>query len=421
MLNRPEKLALVPIPTWYGNAPELHMAGIPADVGAFAEALLFYDRLLVQVESERQLHCLLSWFTSSVDSDRFTKLLEEGSVQFIYFDWVATPVQRNDSDDYLLWNIVEEKPKGLNPDRLYKFKKRVIPLPSRYFSSSRKMRRFADVLHSSVVVVDVDSFGNGISVSRAWVEQQETHRLILQSLVDSLHSTGALEGCPKVEVTVEDLKRGKKRIHSNVSFDDIAKKLPVNSGFGKSVPLAIGTNLARLAWAAANNDTDLYVSNPMLTAANHLISEAVGEAGKVQSGLDVLSTEHSLPDIRMQVNSNEVSAEKILRLRTEVTEFRDWFHQTISEERSIDQAYANDVVNRYGISSRLQRSLEATVATGTTSAVGLATAQFDPAVCAIATSASAGVIHFELDLVKKLCGEWRPKIFGGRLRKATDG
>ena len=54
--------ALVPIESWCYNSPVLRANGSTVDLGLLAEALIYYDRVLINVANPLQFAEMLNWF-----------------------------------------------------------------------------------------------------------------------------------------------------------------------------------------------------------------------------------------------------------------------------------------------------------------------------------------------------------------------
>ena len=60
--------ALVPIEAWCFNSPEVRYKGNHIDVGLFAESLIYYDRILLNVGNPSQFAELIKWL---VENDNY--------------------------------------------------------------------------------------------------------------------------------------------------------------------------------------------------------------------------------------------------------------------------------------------------------------------------------------------------------------
>jgi hypothetical protein len=56
-------VAFLPVASGYFQSPELFARGRTVDTGLLAEALIFFDRVLVQVDNPHQFADLVSWLT----------------------------------------------------------------------------------------------------------------------------------------------------------------------------------------------------------------------------------------------------------------------------------------------------------------------------------------------------------------------
>ena len=77
---------LVPVETWAYSAPKLKGAGTNVDIGLFAEALLYYDRVLLNFTTQPQLADALRWLALQRGWFRRHKGLERVMNLGLYFE-----------------------------------------------------------------------------------------------------------------------------------------------------------------------------------------------------------------------------------------------------------------------------------------------------------------------------------------------
>ncbi|HWP93383.1 MAG TPA: hypothetical protein VNN20_14410 [Thermodesulfobacteriota bacterium] len=73
--------ALVPLESWCYNSPELRASGKSIDVGLLVEALIYYDRVIVNVGNQPQFAELLNWFIAQKKYNDFLALVNDGVIR----------------------------------------------------------------------------------------------------------------------------------------------------------------------------------------------------------------------------------------------------------------------------------------------------------------------------------------------------
>src|SRR5258706_14355631 len=93
---------LVPIETWCYNAPELASRGITVDLGQLAEALIYYEQVLLNVTTQPQLAAVLEWFIRQDRFNEFLALCRDGTLQIYEYSFATAPIYHAEKDTYIL-------------------------------------------------------------------------------------------------------------------------------------------------------------------------------------------------------------------------------------------------------------------------------------------------------------------------------
>lgn len=103
-------VALVPVAAGYFQSPELFARGRTVDTGLLAEALIFYDRVLVHVDNPHQFADFVSWLTQQgLKRSDLLRLLREGSIQIYNYAFTTNPhVEPANGFIYGLYNIRDQ-------------------------------------------------------------------------------------------------------------------------------------------------------------------------------------------------------------------------------------------------------------------------------------------------------------------------
>ena len=148
------KVALVPIESWCYNSPELLVSGQSIDLGLLAEALLYYDRVMLQVTNQAQFSALLAWTIRSGHFDEFLDLVKDGIVTVYDYSFLTAPFEADGA--FTLVNLQDpvQAVYGTFPRRyLYHAEvEAVIP-------HARRRKRLYEAFRDRVYEVKADDFG----------------------------------------------------------------------------------------------------------------------------------------------------------------------------------------------------------------------------------------------------------------------
>ena len=130
MLKKCDQSILVPVSTWYGNAIDLYKKNIYTDIGAIAEALVYYDTVLINVKNKHEFDDLFEWFKISDSPDSLLTLMKEGSVFFYFYNFDVNPLFDPARNAFMFRNINEK-----HETRMEVFNRRVVGSMQRYFNT----------------------------------------------------------------------------------------------------------------------------------------------------------------------------------------------------------------------------------------------------------------------------------------------
>jgi len=141
------------------------MAGRSVDVGLLAEALIYYESVLVNVSSQPQLAELLQWFADRGLYDNFLSLVGEGTVTFYDYSFVTSAVRvKGKYDKYDILNL--QDPIQAQPDT---FERRFLyhPNVARILPNARARRRLYDAVRGHVIEAKANAFGEAVENASA--------------------------------------------------------------------------------------------------------------------------------------------------------------------------------------------------------------------------------------------------------------
>jgi len=406
---------LVPLYTWFGNAPDMMRKGKKIDIGAFAESLVYYDKVFVNIENKAQLYALLDWFKQSDSPDAIVTLMNQGELFFYYYDFVSAPVHLVEADAYKFVNIQSEK-----HSRLDLFKRYVVGGDiDTYYSTKGKRKAFFRALEDGVITVEARTFGKAINNAKQFVLEPGNYKCILENLLSSLKQAGFPVPVPEITVCKERVGPSEVRLHTNIDFDSISQQIGKKYQFGKHTPLAIASTTNRLLWSSAILGSDIYISSPTYDLLCDKVDEVISHFRDTKRNLKRLSVQVDFPNIREEVNRDLITANDVLRIRGISSDFRSWLHTQVDLDRDIIASYYNDIIERSGLRPCTRKLLRIALLTTVTTSGAVAGSVIGGDIGATIgtgiSSSAAGA--FLSDLFERLKTGWSPKIFGDSVRE----
>ena len=397
---------LVPIGTWCYSSPELGYQGYSVDIGLLAEALIYYDTVLVNITNPPEFATLIEWFIRQGQYDALLALINDGVLQFYDYSFITAAVDYQHKIS--IWNIqdpIQEKPNTFEQRFLYHDSVQSILPPG------RKRKHFYSALRGNVIEVKASDFGVAIENARSDHEQPSRKALILQAFVDELYDFRKLGHPPKVEATVIG-GGAEKKITWNVSFDELTKLAGSNLHFHGKTPFNAGGISNRLLWSAANLDCDLYLSKPMSVLVGDKLYESGNRVLKTNTVIDSLQHTVEFPDVRSLVNDAKLNLDDVLYIRSKAGKFRQWLQREGERDRDAIIAYHNEVTKDTGL-ARIGRSTLKVFGILGGAAIGSAFENKVPGVPgAVIGATSVAGMEYLFDLAAKINQDWKPIIFG---------
>lgn len=262
--------ALVPIEAWCFNSPEVRYMGKYIDVGLFAESLIYYDRILLNVGNPSQFAELIKWLIENDNYREFIELLKEGIIKLYDFAFLTTAI--NKDGVFSVWNI--QDPIQSQPDTFeqrYLYTKKI----ESCIKKARHRVHLYDAVRGNVIEVKADGFGAVVENAKSDNGNAQRHALILQAFIDELYHFRKLGKPPIIEAKViSSPDKTKHKINWNISFDHISKISGKNLNFHDAVPLIGGAISNRLLLAASNLKCDIYLGQPMSSLVGDKLYES---------------------------------------------------------------------------------------------------------------------------------------------------
>ena len=405
---------LVPLESWCYSSPELRYQGHIIDVGLMAEALIYYDQVLINLTNAPQLAELISWFVAQNKYSDFLSLLEEGTLQIYDYSFITAAIEKDDS--YSIWNIddpVSQKPNSFEERFLYN--KSI----DNCFRNSRERVRLYKTLRGKVIEVKAEEFGPAINNAREDFLNPERSALLIQSLLDEIHAQLQWKKPPKVTAVLRQVG-DKSRIEYSVDLAWISRKLGKNLNFHMGTPLTGIAHCNRLLWSAAQLNCDLYLGNPMGTLVGDKLFESQSKIIKVNNIIESLTFEVEFPAIRELINNGKLNLDDILSIRKNAEKFRNWLQNESERDRNAIIAYHTEVAKDSGFTKASRTMLNIFGIIGG-AAIGSAVESKYPGLpgAAIGAVASGGA-EYLFDVARKFNQEWKPIVFGNWMENRVE-
>jgi len=410
--------AFVPIEAWCYNSPSLLIGGRAIDVGLLAEALLYYDKVIVNVGNQLQFRELLVWFISQGKYGDFLSLIRDGELVIYDYSFISSAVLKE--GEYSIWNMQDEL--SLQSDT---FEQRYLRNPEvqACLEKSRDREKLYKALRGKVIEAKADQFSGAIENARIDLDNPERNALILQSFVDEVFAYRKLGTPPKVAVEITQKAAGKHDIKWNINFDWLSETAGKPLNFSESTPLTANAHSNRILLTGATLGCDLYLGNPIGSLVGNKLYESSLNSAKSHSVIENLKEKVEFPDIRGLVNCDQLGLADILAIRKKSGKFREWLQIESERDRDAIIAYHNEVTKATGLKVAGAKVLNvfgmiAGGATGamaggiTGSALGAGTAEAASIGGAVGALANDSVKGFIDKISSKLDAEWKPIVFG---------
>lgn len=417
--------ALVPISAWAYNATDLALAGRAVDIGLLAEALIYYDRVLVNITTQPEFAEFLGWFEERGVFNELLALLRDGTITVYDYAFAALPALKNGV--YLFVNIQD----GLQAKR-GSFEQRVLAHDAvrRGLPRARSREKLYKAVRGKVIEAHADDFGIAVDNAREDLSNPERVALTVQTLVDELSRDLSLGDPPEIKAEVLRRRDGNLTVNFNVNFSDFAGPAGKKLRLADHTPLNAGLAANRLLLSAAQQGCDMYLARPMSCLVGDKMYEASRKITKGRDIIESLQSAVEFPDIRAMVNADKLTFKDVLRIRGKAVQFRRWLQDESRRDRDALIAYHREVTRASGLIRAARTSLrlfgfvlpaggtllgpvierEAGLAPGAASKVG-----------ETASLAAGGLL---LDLASRIGKDWRPVIFGdwlrGRIERITN-
>jgi hypothetical protein len=433
--------AIVPLQCWAYESPLLRRDRTPIDVGLLAEALIYYDRILLipvtevpvakvfetppvtkeparpfDAEWRRSFLQLVEWFVQRDAYAELVALFSDGTLNVYHYAFYTLPMIK--SGKYMLWNMQDEEEGKGDETFLRRF------LASRDFESIVPKGRHREKLYRALVgrvtEVHASEFDQAVENARVDFVNATAARVAVQSLVDEFRALLPADVPREITVQSIDLGGGDTNLTFNVNLEALGKLLgPLELGI--PTPLCGLAHSNRLLWSAATSNCDLYLPTPISRLVNTKLVESNERRTKSHQVIETLEAKIDFPDIRQLVNSSQLSFADVLKIRGKAQRFRKWLQTQAERDRDALLAYHHEVAQASGFARTAGKTLKlfGTLAGAGLGAMAGAAVAGPPgamggavAVGGVAAKVAEEGVRFVFDVAGKLDEEWKPVVFG---------
>lgn len=408
--------SIVPIQTWCYNSPEISYEGYPIDVGLLAEALIYYDSVLVSVDNPLQFATLIEWFVKQKRYDDLLALVSDGTLQFYDYSFITSTVDNGKT--LSIWNIqdqVQEKPNSFEQRYLYN------PSVLSVLPDGRKPKQFYSAFRGKVIEAKASEFSTAIENARNDLNTPRRNALIVQAYVDELYRFKKLGHPPQIEAVVKLSESGSERkITWNISFDEISRLSGSNLNFHHGTPLTAGAVSNRFLWSAANLNCDLYLSKPMSVVVGDKLYESGFRALKTNSIIETLQKAVEFPSVRNLVNEAKLNLDDILLIRSKAIKFRAWLQTEGERDRDALIAYHNEVAKDSGFTRASRTMLNIFGILGGAAIGGIIENRIPGLPGTIIGATAVAGTEYLFDIARRIDQDWKPIVFGDWMKKRIE-
>jgi hypothetical protein len=413
--------ALVPLSVWTYCAPLLRRVGVKVNVGAVAEALIYFDQVFLQVSQASELDALIEWFARSNALPELTALIRSGDLKIYHYAFHTTVIENRETGILECWNLQGQD----QASNGFSFVPLVLEQSTRLRALTEPIRsELTTAIEQAVTEVHADAFGRGDRLQRIF-EQASTPRtaaLVVQHFLDEVRPL--VPDLPlRVDASVTE-RRGARTIRWNVDLDAVGKALGPEIGFSKHSPYNGVLYAGRLVWSSSETGLDLLLPPPLSGIAGDVLVELEHDPARRISGIvDSLVEEVDFPNVGLHVNQMQLTVQDVLRLRAAAKRFRSWLQDEAEKDRSAGLAFleegsaaagmrgAKTTLNIFGV-------LAAAVVGGTVAPVVANVTGLEGA--AAASTAATLIRTGWSSIVDSLSRTWKPVVFGKWARNHVD-
>ena len=427
-------LAFVPVGTGYVQSTDLFARRRPVDTGLLAEALIYFDRLFINVETPDQFAQLVSWLIQQgLSVANIIALFQDGVFNIYDFAFTTNPF------------VTFQQPSQIQIHDLLHFQDPAMAAPNSFtkrylehgplrdcFDIQSQFELFVKAVEDHVIEVKADDVGAG-PIQNAYSDfvNPERNSLMTQQLVNEIYRVKRLGKPPRVEAYVSTLSDGGFNVSWNIRLNELpAVEIDTQIVAAATLPLSTAAQANKYLWACERQNCDLYLARPVSVLVGDKLFEAAEVTTqsklKSQNVIESLQMKVEFPDVRRYVNEDKIDFPHVLQIRKKAERFRQWLQSEGDRERDVMIAYLSDVAKASGFSKVARRTLKMFGVLGG-AALG-AKIGADPSVGAALGAAGGAMlgkgageaVKYMFELGSNLGVGWKPVVFGDWYREKIE-
>jgi hypothetical protein len=402
------KATIIPLESWAYSNPELRTKGANTNIGLFAEALIYYDTVYVEIGNQECFLNFVKWFTSQGKLDTLLGLLQDGIIKIYDYEFISIAIEKNGV--YGIWNLQGQDQTGENI-----FEKRYLynrDIESILPSKARHRIKVYNAFRGNVVEVKPESFSSSVENARLDYLNPERNSINLQAFVNEVYRYRGLRNPPEIKVQNKLTKEGYNLIEWGINLSDLSRTAGTILRFNPGTPLTAFAHSNRIIWSAASLNVDLYLSSPLSSLVNDKLYESSSRLLKPEFIVESLQKEVNFPNIQDLVNYRKIGIDEILEIRKKAKPFRIWLQDESEKDRNAIFAYHNEVAKTSGFSNSTRRIVYISGLFGG-AAIGGAIGSSVPGPLGGVIGGVVGTgVSFVTDIIAKYGEGWKPIIFG---------
>jgi hypothetical protein len=400
--------AFVPIEAWPYSSPDVFDKKQPVDMGLFCEALIYYDKLYININTPEQLASFTVWFYKYRNEKLLLELIRQGIINIYEYSFISAAVDVK-GEYYDILNIKD--PHLDQPNSFFERHFEHYPALRNAISDKKFRNEFQAALEGHVIEKKSDHIGAYVT-QNASLDYRDADKvaLMLQVLVDEIYRLRGHAKAPQIKVGVEDNKNGTVTLHWNININILSEIAGPRFNITPAAPLTAGVISNRFIWSASDLKCDLYLGEPISMLVGNKLFEAA-KVTKIGHVISSLQQEVEFPNIRRLVNNDKVDLRDVLRYRDQGSKFRRWLQEEGERDRNAIIAYHNEVARQTGLSKFAPSALNMFGAIG-----GSMLGAYAGDSISLAGAVGAGG-YFLSSIASQLASEWKPVVFGKWLQE----
>lgn len=389
------ELALVPLASGYFQSPELLGAGRKADVGIFAESLIYYDSVYVHMDNPEQFAYFIGMLIQQgLSFEALNALIEEGTLRF-YKTATVHPVMGCGIGPRTIvtsFQAIQEQAM-LAPDyfakKFLKFEGLQAELRNLKGFNQNVFNKFRQLAEGNSITLSYEEVGEDI-VDNAYEDFLTPHRCkhVTRNIFEGWYKAHQLGELPDFEVKIREMDGdnwheiahnprtavfGRHTINGGYRIYEV--DFGINAGNLKSLETGkpiLSFETLPLSCAAVTNvyiksagklKCDLFLPKPICNIVGDKLyeindSDISNKDDGIKNIIESLKAEVAFPDLQRLVNASEIDLKKVPEIRGKSKRFREWLQTESGRDAEAIVAYHGEVARQSGFTNIDKRSLQ---------------------------------------------------------------